>query len=418
LSRLPIRVQRLLATAGRVGDEQGVAVALVGGAVRDLLLGARELDVDLVVEGDGLAFARRFARGLGARVTPHPPFLTARLRTAEGRTVDVATARRERYPAPGSLPQVEAGTLLDDLFRRDFTVNAMALFLNPSRFGLLEDPLGGVEDLRRRALRVLHPLSFVEDPTRAFRAGRFAVRYGLRLTPGGRHLVRQAMTLDVYHPQAFRRLGSELRLLVGEGNPPAVLRTLRGFGALGLVSPPVRPRPRLLSAVQATLTWYARTGGVAGGSALSLYLLGLTQGLADSEVTALLDRLGLSSLKRAMTESRRALPLISRILSRADPRRPSGVTLGLRPFSELSLLWAVACARGRARETLGRYLETLRRVRPELTGDDLRRMRIPPGPLYRRLLDSVLVARLDGRVGSRREEIRLVRQLVKTEPTR
>ena len=418
LARLPSWLQRLLATAGRVGDEQDASVALVGGAVRDLLLGAREVDVDLVVEGDGLAFARRLGRQLRARVEIHPKFLTARLTVRGGPTVDVATARRERYATPGSLPHVEAGTLLDDLKRRDFTINAMALLLNPSRYGRLEDPLGGMEDLGQRLLRAIHPLSFLEDPTRAFRAARLQVRYGLRLTPGSRHLVRQAMALDVYHPQAFRRLGLELTLIVREKDPPAIFRTLRRFAALRLLIPNTRPRPQLLSSVEAALAWYARSGGIVVGEAdLPLYLLGLVHRLPDAEVTALVDRLGLASVKRPIAESRRVAPTILRIARTASPRA-SRMTFGLRPFSELSVLWALARARGRARGSLQTYLQAFRHARTALTGDDLQRMGIPPGPAYRRLLDSVLAARLDGEVASRREEIRLVRELVKRTPSR
>lgn len=418
LGRLPRCIQRLLATAGRVGDEQGVSVALVGGAVRDLLLGSREVDLDLVIEGDGLDFARRLGRRLSARVTPHRAFLTTRLTLPDGRTVDVATARRERYSVPGCLPRVEIGTLLDDLRRRDFTINAMALLLNAPRYGAVEDPLGGMEDLRRRVLRVIHPLSFIEDPTRVFRAARFAARSGLRLTHGSLHLARQAMALDVYHPQAFRRLGVELALIVGERDPPSVFRILGRVGGLRLLTPTIRTRHQLLSSVKATLTWYARIAGMVGESALALYLLGLTQGLADAEVTALLDRLGLASVKGPMEESRRAAPSVLRIASRTSQRRASRIALGLRSFAGLTTLWAVVRARGKARVNLRRYLKTLRHIRPTLTGDDLRRMGIPPGPAYSRLLDALLAARVDGRVASRREEVHLVRELIKSKSTR
>ena len=416
LNRLPVDVQKLLARVGKAGDDIGGSVAVVGGAVRDLLLGAREVDLDLAVEGDGLEFARRLGRQLRAGVTVHSAFLTTRLTLPGGRTVDVATARREHYRAPGALPRVRVGTLLDDLRRRDFTINAMALLLNAPRYGFVEDPLGGVEDLRRRLLRVIHPLSFIEDPTRVFRAARFEVRLGLRLTPGTRHLALRAMALDVYHPQAFRRLGAELTLLVGEKDPPAVFRALERLGALRLLTQSVRPRHRLLSSVKATLTWYARRGRIVGESALPLYLLGLTQGLSDAEVTALVDRLGLGSMKRPMEESRGAADTILRIASRST--RASQVTLGLRPFSEMSLLWALARARGRARGNLRRYLQTLRHARPGLTGEDLKRMGIPPGPTYRYLLDSLLAAMVDGRVASRRQEARFVRELLKLKLTR
>jgi tRNA nucleotidyltransferase (CCA-adding enzyme) len=185
-----------------------------------------------------------------------------------------------------------------------------------------------------------------------------------------------------------------------------------------LLTPTIRARHQLLSSVKATLTWYARIAGMVGESALALYLLGLTQGLADAEVTALLDRLGLASVKRPMEESRRAAPAILRIASRTSQGRASRIALGLRSFAGLTTLWAVVRARGKARVNLHRYLKTLRHIRPTLTGDDLRRMGIPPGPAYRRLLDVLLAARVDGQVVSRREEVRLVRELIKSKSTR
>jgi len=177
---LPGEVRDLLETIGRIAEEQDGRAYLVGGLVRDLWRGATPArrDLDIVVEGDGPVLARDLARALGGSLVEHRRFLTASVDTPRFGRIDVATSRSERYEAPGALPRVLPATIADDLRRRDFTVNAMAIELSSRDFGLI-DPLGGRLDLARRRLRVLHPLSFVEDPTRIFRAARYAARLGL-----------------------------------------------------------------------------------------------------------------------------------------------------------------------------------------------------------------------------------------------
>src|SRR6266540_1038722 len=189
----------LLRVAGKVGEGLGTPVFAVGGFVRDLLLGRAAPDVDLLVEGDGVAFARRVHEEIGGSLVIHEEFATASIEGAAspagpplGR-IDIASARREQYDAPGALPVVRVATVDEDLRRRDFSVNALAVALQPSAFGRLLDPLGGWPDLRRRRLRPLHPLSFVEDPTRIFRAARYASRLRFRLDAGGVRALRLAL---------------------------------------------------------------------------------------------------------------------------------------------------------------------------------------------------------------------------------
>jgi tRNA nucleotidyltransferase (CCA-adding enzyme) len=210
----------------KTAESLGMAVHLVGGAVRDLLLGRASPDLDLVVEGDGIAFAARLAEEVGGRLVSHPAFGTASIEgaralevTALGR-IDVASARRERYEAPGQLPRVEPASIAEDLRRRDFSVNAMAVALAPARFGRLSDPFGGQGDLRRRWLRPLHPLSFVEDPTRIFRAARYGARLGFRLPGAGRQALATALRASAlsrgFPALSGARLAAELRLIAGE----------------------------------------------------------------------------------------------------------------------------------------------------------------------------------------------------------
>src|SRR6185295_6671142 len=197
LNGIPGRPLHLLKRIGRLADERGVAVYLVGGVVRDLLLKREILDLDLTVEGDGMAFARLVADRYGAGLAVFERFATARLAFPDGLKMDIATTRRESYAQPAVLPTVQPASIEEDLFRRDFTINAIAVQLNPHQFGSVFDPCGGQGDLRVRTIRVLHSGSFQDDPTRIFRAIRFEQRFGFRLERTTVGLLAQAASKDL-----------------------------------------------------------------------------------------------------------------------------------------------------------------------------------------------------------------------------
>ena len=239
LDQLPGRVGEVLRTAGRQGDALGLPVAVVGGLVRDLLLGRvdERTDLDLVVEGSGVALAHQLAASLDGHVVEHRAFLTATVVLRDGRRIDIATARRESYRAPGALPVVEPVSLAEDLARRDFSVNALAVRLDRAAWGRVLDSTGGLVDLRTGRIRVLHPLSLVEDPTRILRAARFAARLGCRVDRTTRRLAAHAATLGVYRALSGDRLRGELELMLAERRPAAALRLAGELGAWGLVVP-------------------------------------------------------------------------------------------------------------------------------------------------------------------------------------
>ena len=214
-----------LSETGLAADRMKMQVFAVGGFVRDLLLGGRpEQDFDLVVHGDGPAFARRLARRLGGSLSVYRAFGTATIEGASIGRVDVATARREHYAEPGALPTVTTrASVADDLRRRDFTINAMAVSLSPRTFGDLLDPAGGWWDLRHRTVRALHPLSFVEDPTRIFRAVRYAVRLGFSLDRDTKRLLTTAAGMGEYPALSGQRLLAEIDLIAAEARPHRTL---------------------------------------------------------------------------------------------------------------------------------------------------------------------------------------------------
>ena len=236
---LPMAIQELLLAAGEVGRDIGMNVYAVGGFVRDLLLGQPNLDLDLTVEGKGPEFARALAQRMQAEVRVHERFGTAVVILPDGQKIDVATARVEYYEYPAALPHVESSSVRQDLYRRDFTVNAMAIQLNGDRFGELIDFFGGLRDLNQGLIRILYNLSFVEDPTRIIRAIRFEQRYGFNIEPQTQQLLQDAVESHYLRELSYKRIREELLLILEEKDPRPALRRLENLGIMTQIAPEV-----------------------------------------------------------------------------------------------------------------------------------------------------------------------------------
>jgi tRNA nucleotidyltransferase (CCA-adding enzyme) len=407
----------LLRVAGKIGEGLAAPTYAVGGFVRDLLTGAAPPDVDLVVEGDGVAFARRLAEEIGGTVLVHRSFGTASIEggrapagagldgVALGR-VDVASARREHYPTAGALPEVEPADLLEDLRRRDFSVNAMALALAPDRFGRLLDPLGGQADVRRRRLRALHPLSFVEDPTRVFRAARYASRLGFRPDAATLAAIRLAVERPGYAALSGQRLWREIELAAAEPRARQIFERLVRWKATSLWNMDGVSSSHLAAAER--LGRWAKSAGLVVDPA-ELSLLALTLGRPAEVVERGLDRLALAGEPRARIEAGAlAGPLARRLEARRLP--PSAVGLLLEGAPEAAALAAWLRGGARARRRIQWYLAHGRAVRPRLTGRDLLALGVPGGPRVGAALGMLRRRRLDGGAGSLAEERELVKE--------
>ena len=389
---------------------RGVRPFLVGGFVRDLLLG-RPLphDLDIVLPGDAVPVAQALKQKQGWHVLVHGRFHTATLR-AGAIGLDLATARRERYARPGALPSVEApASLEEDLFRRDFTVNAMALSLAPDSFGRLHDPYEGRRDLAAGLLRVLHERSFQDDATRLWRACRYAARLGLRLE---RRTSRLAHRDAGYIMSVGRdRVRHELERILQEERPEKALALAQRY--------------RLSVQVHSALTWdgwlsrrFAAARRASGSPEIT------PEGALPRQYWGLwLYRLEASALGEVLRTlniaGRRALPLealpdLKRRVARLAPGiRPSTLARRLDPFDPLSLHVAyLAQGPGARRRLLAHYLEEDRPTRPLLSGADLQALGVPAGPALGRILGALRDARLDKRVKTREDEAALVRRLV------
>jgi tRNA nucleotidyltransferase (CCA-adding enzyme) len=395
LSRLPPDVLALLRRAGELGAERGEPVWLVGGPVRDLCLGASNVDVDLAVEGDGPGFARALAGVLGGSAVVHDRFLTATIRTADLAEVDVVTARAETYERPGALPRVERADIGEDLRRRDFTVNAMAVALAPARFGELLDPLGGVADLAAERLRILHPRSFLDDPTRILRLARFAGRFGFDPDPETAVRLREALAAGALDTISADRLRHEVFLMFAEPEPAAGFARLAGWGALHAVVPGARPGAAFAEQVALANRVVGFSEKGAGWDPAVAGLVLLSRGASDAEREAAGRRLNLGPAARA------ALALAGRLDERTAAvqaaGRPSEIHRAVRDLPyEVQIAVLVSLKDPEARERMMEYLRRGRGTRPALDGNALQAMGYAPGPRLGAILEALHEAKLDG----------------------
>jgi tRNA nucleotidyltransferase (CCA-adding enzyme) len=404
----------LLRVAGKLGERLGMPVFAVGGFVRDLLLERDAPDVDLLAEGDGVTLARRLCEEIGGSLVIHPDFGTASIEGAAGPAgplgrIDIASARREQYEAPGALPVVSAGTVDEDLRRRDFSVNAMALALQPSAFGRLLDPLGGQLDLKRRRLRPLHPLSFVEDPTRIFRAARYACRLGFRLDEAGMRALSLALKVGNYRALSGQRLRAEIELLTAEPRGWRGIELLLRWDVLRIWDRGYRTSSKVVERVRdaGRLCRWARAKGIElDPSEVALIALLVDQRAAV--VTRCLARLGLSGEPfRRLHAAARAEPL-ARWLVRAA-RRPSDVAEALRSVPVQVLVGARLGGDPRAGRLVEWFLTRGRRVRSRLSGEEVMALGVPRGREVGQCLAALRRLRLDGVVKTRSQERALVR---------
>ena len=397
---LPPATVELLRRAGATAAREGAALYLVGGSVRDLLLGRPVMDLDVTAEGDGPRIAEALASAMGGRVTARSQFGTAKV-VIGGLTLDVATARRETYAHPGALPAVRPGTLRDDLARRDFTVNAMAAHLGAETFGAIEDRMGGGADLAQRVLRPLHDASFVDDATRILRALRYEHRLGFRMDAPTEALVRRhASYLSTISGDRVRH---EFERICREARPEAPLARARDLGVLAALLPGLDWPEDVHRAVSR-----ARDDGEP--TAPLIFVALLASSLSPERAAAFADRLAMPARWRRIVDHTVALRPTLDALAEAG-LRPSQVERLLRGTEEHAVLARrVLSTADVVRERLGSYATELRHVQPRLNGHDLRALGVPAGPETGRVLDELRAAVLDGDVRGRDEEEAWVRR--------
>jgi len=391
----------------------------VGGFVRDLLLRNHNLDVDIVVEGDGVRFAEYFAKKHPCKVKINRRFGTAAIRLADNLKVDIATARLEYYDSPAALPTVELSSIKRDLYRRDFTINALAIKLNREEFGELVDFFGAQRDIKEKVIRVLHNLSFVEDPTRVFRAIRFEQRFGFQLGKQTQNLIKNAVEMGFLDRLSGRRIFAELVLILNEENPVPILRRMRDLDLLKSIHikiPWERETENLLEAIENVISWYDLL--FLGGECekWQVYLYGLMDSLAGGEVLDVCRRLSLSEKNRkkivsGRREAEEALREMARRLDSKRRIRRSEMYELLEPLStEVKLFMMAKTTKKETKQWISLFFTALRGQKSLLKGRDLIRLGVHPGPIMKEILADLLRARLDRRIKTREDEVNYVKR--------
>lgn len=374
--RLPRAMHALLKQAGELAASMGHHVFLVGGIVRDMVMRIDNLDIDLVVEGDGITFARELARLCGARTSAHEKYKTAVLTLPGGRHLDIATARLEYYAIPGGFPVVEESTLKLDLYRRDFTINTMAIALNPPRFGELIDFFGAQRDIKEKRIRVLHALSFVEDPSRILRAVRFEQRYGFALAKQTLSLVHAAVSAGFLRGIPGKRIFHEIRQILSEEDPIRCLERLQDLGVLEAIHPALAFSPPIMEGFQLakeTITWFKLLYTHEAIRPWFIYVQALTEPMKPKTIIAITESLGFSAAdaRGVLTAKNRVFELFKAFATERRPS-PAWVTNTLEEASLEEILYAMGRTKSpEVKELISTYITTWRHYKPPVTGKDL-----------------------------------------------
>jgi tRNA nucleotidyltransferase (CCA-adding enzyme) len=371
-------------------------------------MGEPSFDVDVAVEGDGIAFGRALARALGGRAVPHDKFGTA-IVLHEGGRVDVATARTEFYDYPGALPTVEQASIRQDLYRRDFTINAMAVSLKGEDFGRLVDFFGGLRDLEGGVLRVLHNLSFIDDSTRLFRAIRYENRYGFRMDAHTVGLARACVEMGLVGELSSARLRDELQALLSETQVGDSLRRLAELGVDRAIHPHLAAGEEAVALVEAVDALRLRFAPEA--PAWRTRLAVLARRLPPDELADWFERLKLR--RRDAERIAAAITVAPRLRARAAAtEEPAALRELVRPYDPDGALLALAGAEEPVRERLVRYFEDLRGVRLEISGGDLAELGLVESPRVGAVLAELLRRKVNGELDGKRAELEAARELL------
>jgi len=415
LQKLPDELKRITRVCAEVSRETAMPAYLVGGFVRDLILGVKNFDLDITVEGNGIIFARKLAQKLKSDLRIHERFGTANLNLGNALKVDIATTRKEKYPVSACLPVVSLGSIAEDLLRRDFTVNAMALeILGEEK---LIDPFGGSDDLKNGKIRVLHDCSFKDDPTRILRAVRFEQRFGFKIESKTLNLLKQAIAQGYLKKVHLHRMRESLILMFKEKNPRSQMKRLSGLKGLVFLSEKLKfgkTTHSFYRRIENEINWFVKKFSARRELDVWLiYFTALLTSLRLPQVKSILKKLGLrkGEEKRVIGYCGHGKKLVAS-LSRPGVS-PSDVfsLLGLLSYEEIILLKASSKDKNLKKYIID-FLEIYNDIRILVSGHDLAGLGIPPGPRYKNLFSEVLKAKLNGQVKSHQDEMSLIGKLI------
>jgi len=399
LKKLPDFLRNILKICGLVGDKIKMRVFVVGGFVRDLLMGVENLDVDIVVEGDGILFGEQLAKKLGGRAKSHEKFGTSVVVLPDGMHIDVASSRTEYYTRPAALPDVMESSIKQDLYRRDFTINALAIRLNRKFFGELLDFFGCRKDLRNGIIRILYPMSFVDDPTRILRAVKFEQRYQFHMDQATENLLRDALSKNIFDLVSPERLRNEFIEILEEARPLPAIRRMDQLRILRLINKNINLDSRMIDvfeSIAAILVKYVDIVKKEDVKQWIIYFNALVMRLEPEEIYEIADkfRVPKSIVTRAGFDKKRIHDIIRTLCSRT--LKVSELYRTLEGMSLETLFFIMARTRTRlVRTKIAQFIHTYRHIKPMIDGNVLKEWGIPPGPVYKDILRILFDAQLD-----------------------
>lgn len=417
LNELALPLLQIIFLIRDLAKTQGVGVYLVGGFVRDLLLGVKNCDLDIVVEKDGIDFAYKLSKLLDAYMVKHRAFGTATITKRDGTKIDIATSRREIYLEPAVLPIVKQGSIEDDLFRRDFTINAMACHIDFEKFGQLVDLFGGLKDLKNGYIRFLHENSFIDDPTRVVRAVRFEERFGFHIEPKTLLFIKKAKMLKMLERVGKHRLRDELVLIFKEKNPYNLLNRLKEVYNLTFIDADIKLSKdfkKIFNYIDKTSIWFEHN--FPQKRKLEIWLIYLMFFLSTLKISKLRRFLNKYAFARNQTmriiSFRKEFVKLDKNLSKTTL---SVVKLHniLEPLSyEVIILTYAVSKKQKTKQRIKEFLIEHHHKKLNITGEDLLSLGLRPGPQFRKIFQLVLHAKINGKIHSRREELVLVKKII------
>jgi tRNA nucleotidyltransferase (CCA-adding enzyme) len=414
LSKIPEELRSLISKLREQALAQDLKVYLVGGFVRDLILGVKNLDLDIVVEGDGIKFAEDFVKPQEGKIIVHKHFGTATVFLEKIFKVDFSSARKEIYPKPAHLPIVSPGSLKDDLFRRDFTINAMAISLAE---GTIVDYFDGQDDLRNKKIRILHDLSFIDDPTRVLRGIRFEQRFNFSIESKTLKLLKEAVKLRMLEKVQPHRTRDDLILALKENNPIGNIIRIKQLVGFKFIHPKLRLFANnfaYLRSLEKEIKWFDKNYPQRRGLDVWLiYLIGLVDSLKPLAIRNICDRFGL----RKGEEKRLLGPKqVTRrfIVDLSNPKiKPARIFALLNPLSYETVIALKAKYNNPVlKRHIADFLEIYNDMCIFVSGDDLHCLGLSPGPRYQEIFTLVLNAKLNGEVKNKEEELSLIKELL------
>ena len=415
---LPREVTVLLREIGESAAGLGCSAYVAGGFVRDLLLHVKNTDIDIVIEGDGIGFAKYLADKHRGIVHPHEKFGTATVVFPDQTRIDVATARLEYYEHPAAKPTVELSSLKLDLYRRDFTINAMAIHLNPGRFGALVDYFNCQNDLKERRIQVLHNLSFVEDPTRIFRAIRFEGRLDFTITRHSEKLIKNTVQMNLFDRFEEPRFFHELKLILSENDPLPALRRMEAFKLFPFLWPDLRPNLKIdrrfvhyLTQANQAISWFQLLYLPEPVETWMVYLLAILSRSRTKELINFCHRFDLPPKQRKkLIQQKNDVEKIALEMIKRPYLKPSEIYWLLIDLTPEGWLYLMTIARKRfIQQSVSLFVTQLRREKPFITGDELKELGYSPGPLFRTILNHLIEHQLDGGIKDHQQALDFVR---------